>query len=85
MAVYRCRTLGLGDQCAEGFDLPLNGVRGRIAALAAATAVVVDDAEPLRQLLGQSLSRVPIAEDAAHHDDGWAFAEAVEGDPSPVR
>ena len=83
VAVDRRRTAGLGDQCAEVFDLPLDGVGRRVAALASPTAVVVDHTELVRQLLGQLLRRLPIAEHAAHDDDGWALTKAVEGDLVP--
>ena len=39
----------------------------------------------LRQAFGQGLRRLPVAEDPAHHDDGRALAQAVVGDPRPVR
>src|SRR5215217_2219289 len=84
MAVDRRDTAGLDDQGGKVLGFPRDGVRCRVGALTSPTAVVVEHAEPLRELLGQWLRRRAIAEDAADHDDGRSSTEAVEGDPRPV-
>ena len=84
VAVDGGRATGLRDQRAQVLDLALDGIGRGVGALAPATAVVVDHAEPLRQLLGERLGRRPGAEDAADQDHRRPFAEAIEGDPGSV-
>jgi hypothetical protein len=63
-AVHERRPAGVGDERSEAFDLPLNGVRLGVGAVAAAPAVVDVHGEVLRQ----QLDRWPLGEVAAVQD-----------------
>jgi hypothetical protein len=58
------RPAGVGDERGEAFDLPLNGVRLGVGAVAAAPAVVDVHGE----VLHQQLDRWPLGEVAAVQD-----------------
>src|SRR5919107_58043 len=82
MAVHRRRPPSLGDQGADVFDLALDGVRGGVATIA--PAIVVEDCEMLRQLLGGRAHQSPVAHRSTHQDDRRTIAQPVEGDGGAV-
>src|SRR3712207_1698717 len=84
MAVHRRLAPGLVDESADVFDLALDGVRGGVAAFAPTPAIVVEDSEMLRQLLGGRAHQSPVAHRSTHHDDRWTTAQPVEGDGGAV-
>jgi hypothetical protein len=53
---------------------------GSVGAFTPPPAVVVDHTKLLRQLLGERLRGLAIAQKTADHDDGWAFTQAIKGD-----
>ena len=84
MAVHRRRPPGLGDEGADVFDLALDRVRGRVAAVASAPTIVVKHGEMLRQLLRGRAHQSPVAHRSAHHDERRTIAQPVEGDRGAV-
>src|SRR5215208_27087 len=84
VSVHRSRPSGLGDQRADVFDLPLESVRGGVAAVAPAPAVVVEHGEALGQFLGRRTGQSRVAQLPAHHDNRWTVAQPIEGDRGAV-
>jgi hypothetical protein len=84
VSVHRSRPSGLGDQRADVFDLPLESVRGGVAAVAPAPAVVVEHGEALGQFLGRRTGQSPVAQLPAHHDNRWTVAQPIEGDSGAI-
>jgi hypothetical protein len=79
----RC-SAGFADQRLKILDLALDGVRSRVATVAAPAAVVDEDREVRRQGRGQWLARRPSVERAHQHDEWLALSEPLECDRGAV-
>src|SRR5215210_3793491 len=85
VSVHRRLPSSLGDQGAEVFDLALDRVWLRVAAVAPAPAVVVDHHEVMRQLFGEWTGHRPVAGRPTDHDDRLTVTESFEGDRGAIR
>ena len=83
-AVQAGRPTGRADHGVDVLDLALHRVGLRVAAGAAAPAVVVEDRELPGQDLGQGRIRGSIDRAAGDEDDGRAVTEPVERDRRAV-
>ena len=75
---------GLREQGGEIVDLPVDLVRRRVPAVAAAAAVVGVDRKARRQVGGEGRPGRPIVEGAHHEDDRRPLADPIERDPGPI-
>jgi len=84
VTVHRSFAPGLGDEGAYVFDLALDRVGLRVAAVATAPAVGVGYGEALGQFFSQRTGHRPVAGRPTNQDDWRTLTEALEGDAGAV-